>query len=71
MKSNYRKTWHILHFILTVLFLPYCIIWIICTLSNNAYNRNLQHYEMLDMMGKMNHNIQNPPANQNKGSWTE
>lgn len=71
MYAKRKSTWHVLHLILTIAFFPWALIWIICTLSNNAHNRNLQHYEMLDMMGKMNNNIQNPPAHQNKGSWTE
>lgn len=53
MKGNYRKTWHILHFILTVLFLPYGLVWILRIMMNNQYNASLDRYRMHEDMEKL------------------
>ena len=50
MKSNYKETWHILHFILTLLFLPYGLLWLLFTLRNNAHNRRVEHQELMQAL---------------------
>jgi len=42
LESLKVKTWHILHFILTMIFLPYVIFWVIITVMNRNTNRQLE-----------------------------
>lgn len=54
MHYKRKNTWHILHLILTIIFLPWLLIWVFCTLTNNSHNRAMEHREMLDAMGRIN-----------------
>lgn len=35
---KHKSTWHVVHFILTIIFFPWAIIWIACWASNSNYN---------------------------------
>ena len=50
MKSNYKETWHGLHFILTVLFFPWVVVWVARAAINNAHNRRVEHQELMQAL---------------------
>lgn len=76
LKMHYKRksTWHILHLILTIIFLPWVLIWVFCTLSNNSHNRAMDHQELMqallyrseipDTVGRIN-------KEPNKANWKE
>lgn len=35
---KHKSTWHLLHFILTIIFWPWIIVWVGCAASNSSYN---------------------------------
>ncbi len=37
-KSN---TWHTVHFIMTIIFIPWIVVWIGCAWVNNKHNKNI------------------------------
>lgn len=37
----YHRTAHIFHLIMTILFFPWLIVWIFCTISNNQKNQEI------------------------------
>lgn len=42
------STWHLMHFILTVVFIPWAAVWIYCAWSNSKHNKNIDaHIVML------------------------
>lgn len=50
---KYRNTWHVLHFILTLLFLPWALVWILRIMMNSQYNASLDRYRAHEDMEKL------------------
>lgn len=48
-----RKTMHFLHFILTVLFVPWCLVWIWCATSNSRYNAQIAFNTQQDILKEL------------------
>ncbi len=44
-----RKTRHFLHFVLSVLFFPWLLVWCVCHFSNRSHNQRAQ-LAMMQMM---------------------
>lgn len=45
-KAQENKTNHILHFLVSLIFLPWLIVWVVCAGSNGTKNKKLrQHLE--------------------------
>lgn len=44
---QYRTTWHPLHMILTICFLPWFFIWLYCHVTNEAHNDRVKIWEAL------------------------
>jgi len=38
LQSQYKSTWHLIHLIVTVLFVPWIIIWICQYFNNKSHN---------------------------------
>jgi hypothetical protein len=38
---QYRKTSHFAHAIMTILFFPWVLVWVVCAVNNSNYNANL------------------------------
>lgn len=41
LNASRRNTWHILHFIVTVVFIPWVLVWIGCTVINTRHNKSV------------------------------
>lgn len=41
LQSEYRSTWHVVHFIASVLFIPWIVIWIMQGVSNTIHNNQI------------------------------
>jgi len=41
LQSQYKETKHILHFILTILFVPWVVVWIGCGVMNSLHNQEI------------------------------
>ena len=50
MKSKYKETWHLLHFIITVLFPFWIVVWVARAAINNAHNRRVEHKELMQAL---------------------
>lgn len=37
-----RKTSHFAHAIMSILFFPWVIVWVVCAINNSNYNANIQ-----------------------------
>lgn len=46
----YKETAHFLHFILTLLFLPWVVVWVWRVLSNSQHNKMIERMENRHMM---------------------
>lgn len=43
LQSHYRSTWHIVHLIISVLFFPWIVIWIMQGVSNSVHNKQIDN----------------------------
>lgn len=50
---KYRNTWHVLHFILTLIFLPWLLVWILRIMMNSQYNASLDRHRAHEDMEKL------------------
>lgn len=57
----YKETAHFLHFILTLLFFPWVVVWVWRVLSNSQHNKMVERMENRQMMMLNQH--------KNTGSW--
>ena len=53
MRGEYRNTWHVLHFILTLFFLPYALVWILRIMLNNQHNAKVDRIKRDEEMRMM------------------
>lgn len=54
---NYKHTMHLLHFLLTLFFLPWGLVWLWRTLANSSHNREVElHFakEQLEEIKRIN-----------------
>jgi hypothetical protein len=49
---QYRKTSHIGHAIMSILFFPWVIVWIVCAVNNSNYNANLNVVHAIQQSAK-------------------
>lgn len=43
LQSHYRSTWHVVHFIVSVLFFPWIVVWIMQGVSNKLHNMEIDN----------------------------
>lgn len=41
LNESKRNTWHILHFIATIIFIPWVFVWILCAVINHRHNKSV------------------------------
>ena len=48
-----RKTSHLLHLIMTIIFIPWVLVWIWCATSNSRYNAQIAFNTQQDILEEL------------------
>lgn len=74
---EYKKTSHIFHFILTILFFPWAIVWVLCALRNHQHNavvdrvKRDEEFAILQQVVYNGKNVASPKAKAENHRWNE